>query len=184
MLFSTVTHLPDSHLSTSRKIGQTQIESGVGPLPLRAEAADKSKKPPKGRTNNPPSNKLLPDRPSQAIPTSPPHNPLKPPNFEDQSLRSSSHKTVVVMEGQTQISSPPFSANPSTDSITPRQLPHYTPIRPDVSSSTADVSGQDGYDSNRSPSGSATMGDTGGAKRRKVNHGKFYHPQDRWGIAN
>lgn len=73
--------------------------------------------------------------------------------------------------GQTTMSSSPFPSNPVDGAVPPRPQPHFTPIRPDHTVSQ-DQSGVDGYDSNRSPTGSATMGDSGNAKRRKVNHGK------------
>lgn len=69
------------------------------------------------------------------------------------------------------MSSPTFSTNPSDANAAPRSA-HFTPIRPDHVGSMDQPPATDGYDSNRSPSGSATMGDSGGAKRRKVNHGK------------
>ena len=72
------------------------------------------------------------------------------------------------MDGQTQISSPPFPTEPSLSSR-PSQ---YTPIRADHAGSQEP--GNDGYDSNRSPTGSGIMTDPGNAKRRKVNHGKFF----------
>jgi hypothetical protein len=71
------------------------------------------------------------------------------------------------MDGQTQISSPPF---PNDTSLASRST-QYTPLRPDHAGSQ-DTPGNDGYDSNRSPTGSATLHDLGNAKRRKVNHGK------------
>ena len=77
----------------------------------------------------------------------------------------------MSMEGQTKMSSPTFSTNPS-DAIVAVRSAHFTPIRPDHVGSTDQPLTIDGYDTNRSPSGSATMGDSGGAKRRKVNHGK------------
>jgi hypothetical protein len=70
------------------------------------------------------------------------------------------------------MSSPPFPSNPLDGTLTPRAPPQFTPIRPDHSG-TQEQLGTDGYDSNRSPTGSATMGDSGNAKRRKVNHGKL-----------
>ena len=60
------------------------------------------------------------------------------------------------MEAQPPISSPTFGGD--------RQLP-FTPVGP----ASGPELGGDGYDSNRSPSGSA---DHPNAKRRKVNHGK------------
>jgi len=72
------------------------------------------------------------------------------------------------MDGQIKMSSPTFSNNPSDAA----RSSHFTPIRPDHVGSLDQLSANDGYDSNRSPTGSATMGDSGGAKRRKVNHGK------------
>jgi len=75
------------------------------------------------------------------------------------------------MDGQTKMSSPTFSNNPSDGNVGPRSA-HFTPIRPDHVGSQDQPPATDGYDSNRSPSGSATMGDSGGSKRRKVNHGK------------
>ena len=71
------------------------------------------------------------------------------------------------MDGQTQISSPPFPTDPSLSSR-PSQ---YASIRPDHAGSQEP--GNDGYDSIRSPTGSGIMTDPGNAKRRKVNHGKL-----------
>lgn len=71
------------------------------------------------------------------------------------------------MDEQTQISSPPFPTDPSL-STRPSQ---YNSIRADHSSSQEP--GNDGYDSNRSPTGSGIITDPGNAKRRKVNHGMF-----------
>jgi len=69
------------------------------------------------------------------------------------------------MDGQTKISSPPYHHNPSDS-----RPAHFTPIRPDHSSSL-DLPGSDGYESNRSPTASTPMNDSGNSKRRKVNHG-------------
>ena len=87
--------------------------------------------------------------------------------------RQSRQKSESKMDGQAQISSPPFHTNPSDASLPPpRSRPgNYPSIRSDITGSQ-DQAGVDGYDSNRSPSGSATMGDGANAKRRKVNHGK------------
>ena len=67
------------------------------------------------------------------------------------------------MDGHTQISPPPFPPDPSRS---------YAPLRPDHSGSQ-DTPGNDGYESNRSPTGSGIMNESGSTKRRKVNHGMF-----------
>lgn len=72
------------------------------------------------------------------------------------------------MDVQTQISSPTFPSNPTDPSLAPRPS-QYASLRPDQAGSVEP--GNDGYDSNRSPTGSGTMHDLGNAKRRKVNHG-------------
>ena len=70
------------------------------------------------------------------------------------------------MDGQTQISSPPFPTDPALSA-----RPSQYNVRTDHAGSQEP--GNDGYDSNRSPTGSGIMTDPGNAKRRKVNHGKF-----------
>lgn len=72
------------------------------------------------------------------------------------------------MDVQPQSSSPTFPTNMSDGGVPPQQTSsQFNPVRSDHSAGQ-----MDGYDSNRSPTGSATAGDSSSAKRRKVNHGK------------
>jgi hypothetical protein len=73
------------------------------------------------------------------------------------------------MDGQAKISSPTFPSN-TPDGLLNSRPSHFTPILPDHGN-PHDSLGNDGYDSNRSPSGSGTMGEHGSGKRKKVNHG-------------